>query len=255
MNNLSYPLTLDKIKVKHGEITVIRDDLLLGGTKSRAVLPFIDYFKKQGFNHFVYASPFCGYAQIAIANACKELDVRCSIYAECDPITQEVSDYSLKIKDICDIYLYSSLNAAQNAIPKNNKYSFNIPLGLDHYSYAYFMHIELMKISNELGKIRNIWTSVGTGSFMRSLRNAFSRETKICGLDIHVLPIDDHRLKILQLLFNIEYISANENFSEKRQLGSSLPAPSNDYYDAKVWNWVNQFGKNGDIWWNIAGNV
>ena len=54
---------------------IVRDDLLPGGTKRRVAGVLL-----KGAEEFVYASPAYGYAQIALAYACKDADKRATIF-------------------------------------------------------------------------------------------------------------------------------------------------------------------------------
>ena len=74
INNLQYrvrdysPLpVVSKISLESKNIFAIRDDLLPGGTKQRAAIPYIHNEIKKGHRHFIYASPFSGFAQVALA--------------------------------------------------------------------------------------------------------------------------------------------------------------------------------------------
>src|SRR5262249_48448401 len=60
-----------------GEIFVVRDDLIPGGTKRRVLAQEIRQF---GAAECVYASPAYGYAQIAIAHTCRSLGVQATIF-------------------------------------------------------------------------------------------------------------------------------------------------------------------------------
>lgn len=77
----SPPARLSRLTVKDKTIHVVREDLLPGGTKQRAVSHFISQSAESGRCQFVYASPFCGYAQVALAYVCRELGFPCTVFA------------------------------------------------------------------------------------------------------------------------------------------------------------------------------
>lgn len=82
MNALENPVFVPDLSprpviTKLDGIRVVRDDLLPGGTKQRASAPFIQDMVNIGYSHFVYASPFAGFAQVALAYTCRMLNVRC----------------------------------------------------------------------------------------------------------------------------------------------------------------------------------
>lgn len=67
----------DPILEEHDGFTVVRDDLLPGGTKRRAFLPYIS--SKPDIEEWVYASPRFGYAQLALAYICKDLGKKATV--------------------------------------------------------------------------------------------------------------------------------------------------------------------------------
>jgi hypothetical protein len=77
-------IVIEPLRVKNGIVRVVRDDLLPGGTKQRAIIPYLEELIARGYDDFVYASPFCGYAQVALASACAELGVKATLYCETD---------------------------------------------------------------------------------------------------------------------------------------------------------------------------
>ena len=61
-------IQLEQLQTNNGHVIVVRDDLLDGGTKQRAAVPFLMYFLQNGCKEFTYASPFSGFAQIGRAH-------------------------------------------------------------------------------------------------------------------------------------------------------------------------------------------
>lgn len=61
----------------HGRLTVVQDAATPGGTKQRALLRFIGAYPERAL---VYASPASGFAQIALAAACREVGKRALIF-------------------------------------------------------------------------------------------------------------------------------------------------------------------------------
>ena len=66
-----FPFTVEEHRYGNLEISVIRDDLLCGGTKSRTLYPYlIDNGLVERYFDYVYVSPWYGGAQIALAWTC-----------------------------------------------------------------------------------------------------------------------------------------------------------------------------------------
>src|ERR671914_1316606 len=83
--DLSPAVQISELSHRQNRYFVVRDDLLPGGTKQRAAGPLLRHLMSQGFDHSIYASPFSGFAQVALAYSCQIVGVRCTIFAECDP--------------------------------------------------------------------------------------------------------------------------------------------------------------------------
>jgi hypothetical protein len=62
----------------HEGVHVVRDDLLPGGTKRRGLTAYVAACLQH--TEFVYASPREGYAQLALAYACRDLGKRATIF-------------------------------------------------------------------------------------------------------------------------------------------------------------------------------
>lgn len=249
---------LDKLQTKNGSIWVVRDDLLLGGTKQRAAIPFVSFLRYQGITECIYASPFCGFAQVAIAHACKKTDVKCTIFAEQNHTTNSFSDVSNSIRDIADTYLFETLELAELAATNYSDGDLScrkIPLGLNNSVFKslliYKLKILWSKIQFKLGFSPScVWVPVGSGTLAKTLRQVIHRKILLKCVDVHVLSEQDNRIIELKRLQNIEYISAPEKFLESAKI--LPPIPSNKFYDAKLWQFINNFSVDREVWWNVS---
>lgn len=230
-------VTVEKLKIKNGKIVVVREDLLVGGTKSRAAIPFIKKMKEYGCSQFNYASPFCGYAQIALALACKENNVKCKIFAV---ERNGLSEYSKIAQDHnAEIELCSTLDEAEHNASKEK--GFKIPLGFNHTLYETFFFSALKKQLEIVNPKNSIWVPVGSGTLLKTIRKCTDK--KLIGVNVKIIPI---HIK----LPNTTIIDAPERFEE--QAAHPPAIPSNPYYDAKIWQFVQNYAQNDDVWWNVA---
>lgn len=83
---------------EHSGFLVVRDDLLLGGTKMRAIMPLISNSLAA---EFVYASPAQGYAQVALAYCARMAGRKATIFTakrkEMHPLTLRAKQAGAKI--------------------------------------------------------------------------------------------------------------------------------------------------------------
>lgn len=244
------------VHTHHGRVAVVRDDLLKGGTKQRAAIPFLSHLVKQGIEEFVYASPFSGYAQIALAYSCEAIGARCTIFAEKE--NDRVSAFTKSINKIAKIELFDDLFTAEVAAAEYvESYSerYKIPLGFDDPSYREHLRRELSIqwriLCNKLGYVPNrMWLPVGSGTLATVFHNILPSTQIVC-VDVGVLPTPDRRINAVKRLKNVVYIRAPEPFV--RQARMTPPIPSNVFYDAKLWQFVESNGMPKDLWWNVAG--
>lgn len=254
MNNVK----LDVLKISNNKkIIVVRDDLLDGGTKERAAFPYIFFYKMQGIEEFVYASPFSGYAQIALSCSANKAKVKSTIFAECDN-NGELSNFSKKAALHSKVILCNSLTEAENEAVKYTKSSqkkVKIPLGFDDYFYRMFLEKTLTEqwnlICDMLKYVPNqIWLPLGSGTLVKTFRNILPDCVRINSVDVGVLSKEDERIFAISKLKNVNYIRTKQPFSQEAEF--LPPIPSNLYYDAKLWHFIFNNAQHNDLWWNVA---
>jgi hypothetical protein len=265
MPDLSPNVVVDELAVESGTIHVVRDDLLDGGTKQRAAVPFLLELKRQGVEELVYASPFSGFAQVALAVSCKLLGLKCTVFSESDPSASlaagEPRSHSfsrLAAAHGASLRLEPDLVQAERSAARYEKEEqerFKIPLGFNHVGYREFLGREIAaqwKVLLQLVRrpIRNLWLPLGSGTLAQVFRKTLPSEVRISCVDVHVLPEQDPRVGAVRVLPNTEYYSAPERFAERAM--RLPPVPSNLFYDAKLWRMIQGNAKDGDLWWNVA---
>lgn len=254
-----FPVTVLPLASSSGKKYVVRDDLLPGGSKQRAAIPWIRELKEFGYRHMIYASPFCGYAQVAVAIACEELGLTCTIVAERDqrfvencfhPFTELARSHGARIA------YAENLNRAHeraSEIEDESSLSYQIPLGLNSPRFREIFKDELMSAWELLQmtcRPRRVWLPLGSGTLARVMDSFLPADITIHCVNVHVLDASDERLTSLCRSPRIRLHSAPMAFHEKAE---ALPkVPSNIYYDAKVWSFLENEGEDGDLWWNVG---
>ncbi len=242
---------------KEEEIHVIRDDLLTGGTKERALWAWLATVEAE---EFIYASPFSGYAQIALAYVSQLMGKSCIIVAEKDPSTGDFHPYSLKARSFgAQLFGALTLTDAEQisrGVAEGRSGMIKIPLGFDDQGFRDSMRraltVEWMRIESMVTqKINTLWLPVGSGTLASSFLSFLPSDIKVNCLNVRVLKSDDQRIKRIEQDPRVTLVEADVPFHTPSRIVPSLP--SNLYYDAKVWGLINEFGKTGDVWWNVAG--
>lgn len=262
---LSPPAILERIALDAGSGFVLRDDLLPGGTKQRALVPFLTEFARHGTTDFVYASPFAGFAQVALAACARMLGLRATIFCEELPhglgggenLLHEFSQLALNLG--ARVVAVSGLGQAEQeamAYAQEKPGRAKIPLGFDHPEFHAQMRLALTQVVQDIAQHcggtfpQKIWAPVGSGTLARVLRETLPEKIKINLIDVRVLPPSDPRIASLERDPRFSFKRAPEVFAEKAW--EAPPLPSNQHYDAKLWAFFRRHGEPGDLWWNVA---
>lgn len=237
---------------------VVREDRLPGGTKQRACIPYLESQSERNFREFVYASPFAGFAQVALASAARELGLKARIFCEISPWGGFHEFSRLAESFGAEIFLCHSLPEAEERAADDEKLAparLKVPLGFDCPEFRSLMDAALKRqwrilVSRMPVLPKRVWVSLGSGTLTGALRRALPAEVEICAVDVHVLPANDLRIDRARRLPNVRVYSAPESFADK-----AIDPPhfdSNIHYDAKVWRFVRTHAESDDVWWNVA---
>lgn len=266
-----FEVHVDTLQAGKHYVHVVRDDLLGGGTKERACRPFLQALMRQGAREFLYASPFCGFAQVALAKSARELGARCTIYAARAPtggsheFTELAKSYGAQIR-LCDsltealmqaeraergAYVFREIFADGSALAPRTSVV-NLPLGFDHPEFhsAFRTALQDAWLSLSHFDLNRVWLPVGSGTFARCLRSIIPERIELCLVDVGVLPRADKRIRSLTAMPNTSYVRTPESFFDEAI--APPPIPSNKHYDAKLWRFILENSREGDLWWNVA---
>jgi hypothetical protein len=280
MNNIFNPsLSIQKYLVKNNiYVNVIRDDLLIGGTKQRALYRLI--LANQKYNNFVYAGPTTGYAQLALSYCCFLLGKKCTIFTSGvrTKLTEKAAMYPG-----CTIIENTTLKEAQNnatvfttesgTVGKNK---FLIPFGMDFKEYTDLLE-EQLKIAAKntqlypLDKKFTLWLTVGSGTLLKVFSkvwpNASFRPVQV-GKAIQEQNFDTELWKRMGGQQIVDLLRVNpypdippkkghqyQEFYEEVPNELKPPYPALLTYDAKVWQRVLMYGKNDEYIWSTGAQI
>lgn len=260
--NRPFP-TLDPIRLDgHRRIHALRDDLLRGGTKERAVRPYLKQVMRDGYRDFVYASPFCGFAQVALAAAANELNAQCHLFCVADamqrPRIAEHEFTSLARAFGAQVTLVDDLAQAQAQAGRfvaSGGARYLVPLGFADENFKHLMAQEMAWVWACIGRQLGgppgrVWLPVGSGTLAECFCAFRPLDVELLCVNVHVLGAEDPRLKSIAIRRGVRFIDAVETFAQPAQ--TRPPIPSNSHYDAKLWRFIEQQGRDGDLWWNVA---
>lgn len=226
---------------RHGSVWVVRDDLLPGGTKRRFLYPFLQ--ARPNVRQWVYASPRVGYAQVALAHACRDLERTAVVVipkGAHTPLTQEALSLGATIIEVPMGYLSHIQHvAAQYAATTPDAQL--LPFGLDHPEIIQ----EATRVAQSLPYTpTEVWSCVSSGVLSRGLQAAWPT-IPVYGVGVghHTTPDEQGRAQ----LFRSPY-----KFAQKCPHKEAPPFPSSAFYDAKVWSFLVRHASPGALFWNVG---
>lgn len=219
-----------------GGIKVVRDDLLLGGTKMRGVQRIMQTYNSVGY---VYASPCQGYAQIALAVVGRmmgrNVHIFCAKRTRRHERTEKASAHGAVIHEVENGYL--SVVSARAKQFANDHGMYLIPFGIqtdDMMQAISEAALRIVTVPNE------VWTVAGSGTLSLALQKAWPTAA------FNAVCVGKHHDRIGNA--NVWY--APERY--ERSAKEPPPFPSCDNYDAKAWRFIKRHASPGALFWNVA---
>jgi hypothetical protein len=231
-----------KVKIeKHHGINIVRDDLLIGGTKS-ILMPSII----KGGNEFVYASTVYGGFQIALAAYCQKIGKRATIFCakrnELFRNTVIAKDYGAKIVEIPDGMLTVVEKRARDYAAKKSD-RVKLEFGGSTDENKLLLAARVTQAIKQLGhEPKEIWCAIGSGTLFESILLATKKAT------VHGVIVGgrnytfDHSRGVIH-----HYLKP---FGTPSKFKASFPSMPN--YDLKAFEHCVQLSKGSDVlFWNV----
>ncbi|WP_165401254.1 pyridoxal-phosphate dependent enzyme [Herbihabitans rhizosphaerae] len=248
---------LSTLETPAGTVTVVRDDLLPGGTKQRALAAHLTDIVAGGARSVVYASPAPGFAQVALAYVCRRMEIDCVLF--CQQLGDSYHEFSLLARSygatIEPCATLALAEKAASAYRDREADCVKLPLGFGDTGFIRCLRATLRRewahITNDLGYTpERVWLPVGSGTFARAMLDVLPEGISLTCVDVGVLDPADARVHELADLPGVSVRRASEAFLEPCAV--TPPVPSNTHYDAKLWPLIQRDAANQDLWWNVA---
>lgn len=217
------------------KIFVVRDDLLVGGTKMAALLNMLPAFSDQ---EFVYAGPRHGYAQIALAAACKELGKKATLLI---PGSREMHDRTKTALHYGPTIIqvpFGRLNVLQHHARKycQEHSAVLLPFGLDCEAMKNAIRDRALTVPLNPTEV---WSVAGSGTLQRGLQMAWP-QARYFAVQVGKVPKAGRAAVLV----------APEAYEEPAKM--LPPFPSCDNYDAKAWQFIVQHASDNAVFWNVG---
>jgi hypothetical protein len=224
---------------KHDGFYVVRDDLLVAGSKCR----FIDYMiGNSKIKEWVYgSSPATGYAQMSLAHVCTRYKKKAVVFmAKRDPKNMHeyqtrAIEYGAEMHWVPNGMLSVTEKRARDYVAEDPETRSLLPIGFDHPTVL----ASIKKVAESMDEPEEVWTVGSSGTLTRGLQSAWK------SAKFNVVMVghkgDYGRAKV--------YKSSYE-FSKPTKV--LPPYPSAPTYDAKVWEFVKEHASPGALIWNVG---
>jgi len=245
---------IENIGMYDRKFNVIRDDYIVGGTKTRAALLLLKKkLENKEITKVIYGGAANGYAQVCISYCLyllKRDDVELILPVqniqnkEIDKLHELVYSYHTKTT-------YKKTNGTMKDLypivdSYTDKSDYVIPFGFHCDEYEELLFIQLKKHYNKLKHIKRLWLVVGSGTILRVLQRLL-KDTLFFGVQVGRTVKDEEIYDKNRLELYISSYKFYQDYPEKIKYNSMMS------YDAKVLEFVKKFGKSGDYIWNVAG--
>lgn len=235
---------LERMALPGARITVLRDDLIEGGSKLRFV-PFLC----EGADEVVYGGPFCGGAAHAISVWAREAGKRATLFyadrAERHPRQIAAAANGARIVTVRPGYM-SVVQARARAYAAETGALF-LPLGFDVPAAVGPLEHAARQVRAALGGDPDeVWCAAGSGMLTRVLAGVFT------GSAIKAVAVGlASRHGAQAFPRNVDLIPAGMPF--ERPAHGACPFPCDPNYDLKAWRACVRQAKGDALFWNVAG--
>lgn len=219
---------------RHGQILVVRDDLVAGGTKVRALPQILDAKARE----FVYASPTAGYAQVALAVVARQLGKRATVFCAArktlHPRTAEAQAAGARIVQVPVGYMTVVRARAREYCAVSG--ATLLPFGFDTPAFLE----ALADVARGLPVTPSeVWSVAGSGVLTRALQQAWP-SARFYAVRIGAEP-DAGAAHLYK---------APEAFEQPARHPPPFASCAN--YDAKAWRFIRAHASPGALFWNVA---
>ena len=221
---MPHPVTIDALT---SSLSVLREDLIAGGTKRRALDIMLADIPA---DEIAYAGTIFGHGALALAHACEAVGKTAHLYLSCNddrhPMIGRIRKTNAVIKRCAPLPVEQLYNEIKSG--------YVFPLGFDAPDFHAAMASALKDIV--LPPHSEIWCSAVSGTMAKSLKAVFP-DTPLRIVAVTKSTMGDFR--------------APEKYHQPAI--APPPYPSCPYTDAKVWQFAVKHAKQDALIWNIAG--
>ena len=227
---------------RRGRFTIVRDDLLEGGSKTR-FLPYLVI----GAKEVVFGGPFCGGAPHALSVLGRDIGFKVTLYfaARRHLHVRQIAARAngAKLVFVRPGYMTTVQKRARDYAQEAG--ALFLPLGFDVPAAEDPFVAIMEKVRARIGSPDQVWCCAGSGMLARCLSKAF-RDSEICAVTVGLAS----RHNAQEFGPNVTMIPCRYKFEE--QTKATAPFPSCPNYDRKAWEICVTQARGNALFWNVA---
>ena len=248
------PVRVVEEKLEDRSFSIVREDYLIGGSKQRAIIPLLESAKYKNKQKIGYAGPVFGYAQIALAYACRMLGKKAVLFVEKRPELHPFTAFAKYMgAEIVEVESRGRKNTPLKAVQARAKQVSSrknitlLPFGLHDAMYEKIFVSQLLNATKKMEHPVRMWLVAGSAVILNTLAEIFP-DTYFLVVQVGKTVWPDQLPEGRSKLF-----VAPEKFWEDSEEPPPYASVSN--YDAKLWQFVLQHGQDGDFIWNVGKDL
>ena len=236
----------DPVVERHGRFAVVREDRLVGGTKTRFLPTLIGDAEE-----VVFGGPFCGGAPLALAAVGRALGRRVTLFyarrASLHPRQRLARELGARLEFVSPGYM-TVVQARARAYAAGVGALF-LPLGFDRPEADSAFRGAILAAREAAGPVDEVWCASGSGMLLRNLARAFP-ELPCFGVTVGLAS----RWSEQQLPANASFRSCPWKFEQPCR--EPAPFDSCPNYDRKAWVRMLELARPSArcLFWNVLGD-
>ena len=235
------PAIIEKV---HGTaISVVREDLLEGGSKLR-FLPFLT----RGAREIVFGGPFCGGAPLALSVLGRESGQRVTLFyarrSSLHPRQEAAAKNGARLVFVAPGYMTVVQKRARDYAALAG--ALFLPLGFDLPAASEPFVEAMRRVRARVGSPEEVWCATGSGMLARCLGVAFP-ESRVRAVVVGLRSRNAHQA----FPPNVDLLDCAYRFEQPTAAGAPFPSCPN--YDRKAWERCVVEARGSTLFWNVLG--
>lgn len=228
---------------KHEGFTIIREDLLPGGSKMR----FLPYVVDRTAKELVFGGPYCGGAPLCLSEIGKRTGQKVTLFyaaraGELHPRQKLAKENGAKLKFVRPGYMTVVQKRAIDYAEKHGAQFLH--LGFDEPDAEGHFVAAMDAVRKKVGNPEQVWCATGSGMLARCLGRAFPA-SEVIGVAVGLASRHDKQ----HFPSNVRLLESSYTFFQKCKI--SAPFQSCPNYDRKAWEMMCAQAKPGALMWNV----